>query len=229
MQIEDKVFARQRFIKQLLIDFGFKKVKDNFHLMVPFLNDNFEARLTIDKKGKLTGVVWDLMNDEEYIPLRQRSFQGAYVNQVRSEYENLLKKIAKSCCNEVLFASEQANRLTHLIFEKYYIHPDFPWDDQTYQSAGTFRHKETSKWFGLMMNIKYGALLKNNCENSIDVLNLKVKPVDGEQSIKKQGIFPGYHMNHRHWISIVLDETHSDEDIMALIENSFQLTKGSKK
>ncbi|NWO25690.1 hypothetical protein HW272_08440 [Peptostreptococcaceae bacterium oral taxon 081] len=31
-------------------------------------------------------------------------------------------------------------------------------------------------------------------------------------------------MNHKHWISVVLNETLSDNEVMKLIENSFSLT-----
>ena len=31
-------------------------------------------------------------------------------------------------------------------------------------------------------------------------------------------------MNHKHWISLVLNETLSDNEVMKLIENSFSLT-----
>ncbi|MGP1597592.1 MmcQ/YjbR family DNA-binding protein [Peptoanaerobacter stomatis] len=37
-------------------------------------------------------------------------------------------------------------------------------------------------------------------------------------------MYPGYHMNHKHWISVVLNETLSDNEVMKLIENSFSLT-----
>ena len=40
-----------------------------------------------------------------------------------------------------------------------------------------------------------------------------------------KGIYPAFHMNHKMWISIVLDETISDDKIMKLIQCSFDLTK----
>lgn len=37
-------------------------------------------------------------------------------------------------------------------------------------------------------------------------------------------VLPGFHMNKRHWISVVLDGSMTDEDILALIEDSYELT-----
>ncbi|MBR2522363.1 MAG: MmcQ/YjbR family DNA-binding protein, partial [Coriobacteriales bacterium] len=38
------------------------------------------------------------------------------------------------------------------------------------------------------------------------------------------GIFPAYHMNRKHWITVVLDDTLADEEVARLIETSFELT-----
>ena len=38
------------------------------------------------------------------------------------------------------------------------------------------------------------------------------------------GIYPAYHMNHKYWISIVLNEEIEDERIMHLIDLSFNVT-----
>ena len=37
-------------------------------------------------------------------------------------------------------------------------------------------------------------------------------------------VVPGYHMNKQHWISIILDGSMEREDILQLIQDSFDLT-----
>ena len=37
--------------------------------------------------------------------------------------------------------------------------------------------------------------------------------------------YKAYHMNKKKWISIILDETLSDEDIFKYIDESYQLTQ----
>ncbi|WP_455089335.1 MmcQ/YjbR family DNA-binding protein [Peptoanaerobacter stomatis] len=54
-------------------------------------------------------------------------------------------------------------------------------------------------------------------------LNNQLSGIYGLNLFRK-GIYPGYHMNHKHWISVVLNETLSDNEVMKLIENSFSLT-----
>ena len=41
-------------------------------------------------------------------------------------------------------------------------------------------------------------------------------------------IVPAYHMNKEHWISVILDGTMSDDEIIPLIEDSFLLTMPKK-
>ena len=44
--------------------------------------------------------------------------------------------------------------------------------------------------------------------------------------LKKDGIYPAYHMNKRNWISILLNDTLKDTEIMNRIEESYKLGKG---
>lgn len=75
------------------------------------------------------------------------------------------------------------------------------------------------------MDIKRGLLDKDKSKESVDVINLKIQPEQGAALHQIPGIYPAYHMNHKTWISIVLDESLPDEKIMALIDESYQLTK----
>ena len=56
-------------------------------------------------------------------------------------------------------------------------------------------------------------------------INVKAEPlkVDFWQSAFS-AVLPGYHMNKRHWISIVLDGSMDDADILMLLDDSYHLT-----
>ena len=56
-------------------------------------------------------------------------------------------------------------------------------------------------------------------------MNVKIDEAKRDELHQIKGIYPAYHMNHRMWISIVLDETISDEKVMELVKCSFNLTK----
>lgn len=44
-----------------------------------------------------------------------------------------------------------------------------------------------------------------------------------------ESVIPGYHQNKEHWNSIILDGTIPDNDVMRMIEESYDLTDDKKK
>ena len=59
----------------------------------------------------------------------------------------------------------------------------------------------------------------------VNILNLKCEPeLAAALAAGKRGIFPAYHMNKTHWISVCLNGSVSEEELDSLIELSFELT-----
>lgn len=223
--IEETVFSRKRWIESKMLAYGFHKANKTYILEKPFLDGDFKTVLSVTPKGQVTGKVIDTITQDEYYQLRQETATGPYVNRVRSAYRSLLTDIADSCCSDVLFASSQANRLTQAILDHFQVKPDFPWEHSArYQSYGAFRHRSNRKWFALIMNVTRDVLNKDGNTSLIDILNVKIPPAQGDELRQIPGIYPAYHMNHKTWISVVLDETLADEKIGELINTSYQLT-----
>ncbi|NMK38391.1 hypothetical protein HG933_03150 [Megasphaera elsdenii] len=223
--IKETVFSRKRWIESKMLAYGFHKANKTYILEKPFLDGDFKTVLSVTPKGQVTGKVIDTITQDEYYQLRQETATGPYVNRVRSAYRSLLTDIADSCCSDVLFASSQANRLTQAILDHFQVKPDFPWEHSSrYQSYGAFRHTSNRKWFALIMNVKREVLDRDGNTSLIDILNVKIPPAQGDELRQIPGIYPAYHMNHKTWISVVLDETLPDEKILELIDTSYQLT-----
>jgi len=224
LSIEESYFARKRFIPERMEKFGFVRDGDVLRYETAFMNGDFSVVLTVSPGGAVRGVVTDVMNGEEYAPLRAPGYTGSYVGAVRVAYEELLGRIAGACCEDVLFASDQANRITRLIFEKYGVSPDFPFSDEKYGSSGVFRHKDSGKWFGLIMNIPYSVLPGCPGTGRCDAMNLKSDPDEAAKLCEAGKVYPAYHMNHRQWITVTLDGRLPDGEVMRLIGESFRLT-----
>lgn len=231
MDIETKIFQNKKPNFSKFKTYGLLQNGNCYHFQTDFMNGEFRAIIDIGKDGTVSGSVMDLMNGEEYLPLRICSQNGAYVNSVRIAYENILADIAGNCYEDVFFASDQANRITEQIYGKYGDRPDFPWTNKSDQASGTFRYKENSKWYGLIMNVKKSILDKTADALKVDIINLKINESDGKKLRREAGIYPAYHMNHRLWISVILDEMLPDDRIMELVDESYQLTdrKRTKK
>ena len=122
------------------------------------------------------------------------------------------------------FLSAQANRITKAIHETYRITPDFPWT-KTNASYGVFRHQDTRKWFALIMDLRRRMVDESESSDIVNVINLKIHLEDGEAMRSLSGVYPAYHMNRYHWVSVMLDDSLTDSDVLEMIETSYLLTK----
>lgn len=102
--------------------------------------------------------------------------------------------------------------------------PDFPFEDDFVTTV--LRHADTRKWYALVMQVsrrKFGQA----SDESVDVVNLKM-PVEMFGSFGTgDGVYPAYHMNKLHWVSVLLPDV-TDDVIKFLTNVSFAATQRSK-
>ena len=94
-----------------------------------------------------------------------------------------------------------------------------------YPSFLVFRHKGNRKWFAVIMDIPRKNLGLSG-EGELGVVKLKCDPRLIGSFREEPGIFPGWHMNKAHWLSVALGAGVEDEKIKFLVDMSFELTKG---
>ena len=94
-----------------------------------------------------------------------------------------------------------------------------------YPSFLVFRHSGNKKWFAVIMDIPRKNLGLTG-DGEISVVNLKCDPRLIGSFREEPGIFPGWHMNKAHWLSVSLDGAVDDEKIKFLVDMSYELTKG---
>ena len=218
MYIESEIFKKSKVIINKLVKYGFKKEKDNYVYETLFFNDSFKAIIKVNKDGKVIGSVIDIESNEEYLGLRIEGLSG-FASKVKEEYINILNDIKNNCFEGKYFIFDQSNRITKYIKDKYNNDPEFLWDK--YDDTGVFRNSNSGKWYGIIMNIDISKLDKGSGE--IEVLNVKIDENKIPELIKQKGYYEAYHMNKKYWISIILNDTLSDEDIISLIDESFKL------
>lgn len=227
MQIEEDIFRKTLLDKEKLEPFGFAKTEKGYFYSEDFMDGHFSARITVDDHDDLKCTVWDNDSDEEYYPIHVRNISGTYVDQIREEYERILGRIKENCCRAQHFLYAQSNRIAEEIKNRYGEVPDFPFRKMT--DYGVFRYPGNGKWYGLIMNIPFSRMFAGENDQIIEILNVKIKPEDRTELLRTPGIYDCYHMNRNSWISIVLDNTVSDEDIMDLVEVSRSLIVNAGK
>ena len=112
-----------------------------------------------------------------------------------------------------------------LVFDTYNVRADYPFEEDFV--TGVFRH-ENGKWFALAMNIS-AKKLKKDGEMQIEVVNFKCAPEVIESLVGvENGIYPAYHMNKTHWLTVALSEC-DDNTISWLLGISYDLTRSKIK
>ena len=101
------------------------------------------------------------------------------------------------------------------IQKKYRIEPDFPFRED--MDTAVFRHQDNRRWFALVMDVTASKLGLSK-EARLPVILLR-----------QDGIFPAYHMNKMHWITVLLDGRVEKERVLDLIDASFLASASPKK
>ncbi len=110
--------------------------------------------------------------------------------------------------------------------KKYHTTPEYPWKGDP--DSAVLRHEDNRKWYGLIMYVSRSRLGLPDREPA-DILNVKCDAMLGELLRREPGIFPAYHMNHREWLSILLDGTVPRDKVLDLLDMSYSLTMSKKK
>ena len=103
--------------------------------------------------------------------------------------------------------------------------PDYPFDD--WMESAVLRHADNKKWYAIVLRVsrrKFGF----DSDEVIDVVNLKLPTEMFGSFGAADGVYPAYHMNKFHWISVLLPDA-PDDVVKFLVNASFEVTKSKKK
>jgi predicted DNA-binding protein (MmcQ/YjbR family) len=102
---------------------------------------------------------------------------------------------------------------------------DYPFDED-FETA-VFHHAGNRKWYAIMMRVsrrKFGL----DSDEVVDVVNLKL-PLEMFGSFgAADGVYPAYHMNKLHWISVLLPDA-ADDLVEFLVNASYEATREKKR
>ena len=107
----------------------------------------------------------------------------------------------------------------------YSTSPDYPFEGD-FETA-VLRHADNRKWYALVMKVsrrKFGF----KSDEVIDVVNLKLPTEMFGSFGASDGVYPAYHMNKLHWISVLLPDAPNDV-VQFLVNVSFEATKSKIK
>lgn len=215
----DTVFENRYFIPEKLEEFGFKKEGLDYIYSTPLMDGKFSLTLKTDLEKKPQIIITDETTKEPYT-LAFTKAKGEFVGQIRDEAGKILENIAKETTKSSIFQTGQAHEVVEFIEKTYNEQPEYLWEK--FPEYAIFRKKKDEKWFGLLMKLPAEKLgLKQN--DMIYVMDIKMDPDQIDSVIDHKSYFPAWHMNKKHWISLLLNDSIPDETLFQMITDSYNL------
>ena len=103
--------------------------------------------------------------------------------------------------------------------EQYGTEPEYLWKKDP--DSAVLRHKN-GKWYAIIMAVEKKTLGLEE-DGKINILDVKCDPDLVGMLIQTYGFLPGYHMNKRHWITILLDESVSEAKTLDFLFMIYEL------
>jgi len=204
--------------KEQLNEFGFKEEVEKLIYRKEILDSSFLIEIVyVDSQFLIE--VYDLEFDEIYSLFSVDSAIGETVQNIRESVEEILSPILGLADESGKISSEVIDYCNNKYGENnvnpFKKHPDI-----------LAFVNEKNKWYALLSDVEYNKLNKNtDITTKVKILNVKYPTDRILEIIDNKNIFPAYHMNKKHWISIVLDKNIKFKTIKELIDISYSLVK----
>lgn len=213
-----EIFKSYQFNHEKARAYGFVENEEVWNYSCKILQGDFVMTVSITPDN-VSFQVFDQETGDLYPQVHMESMTGSFVASVREACLEILYQIRKTCFDVQDFIFPQTKRIMTQVQEKYSNQLEYLWEKSP--DTAVLRHEGNKKWYAVLMKISWDKLEKGG-EGQVEAVNLKHDQV--ADLLSKKGIYPAFHMNKRYWISVALDDTLSDEEVLELIEKSWNLT-----
>lgn len=217
----EEIFRRKKVVFEELEAYGFKKIHNTFQYDTDILNDEFHLRISIGKNKVPDTTLTENATGEEYV-LYKTNTAGKYVAAVREAVAAVLQSIADRCYEAAVFKADQSVKLIAYVREKYGDELEYLWEK--FPDNAVWRRKDTEKWYGALLTVSRRKLGIQSDE-IVEIIDLRCEPELLKNIVDNKRYYPGWHMNKRHWYTIILDGSVPLEQICHKIDESYLLAK----
>lgn len=204
--------------------YGFKRAGGNFIITKRLSGCGFLLTVTVNNLGQIFSEVIDDNLNEPYTLHLIDGASGGFVGQVRTDYENALKEIAEQCFDVEIFKNDCTKELIAAVKDFYGDELEFLWEK--FSGNAVWRRKDNKKWYAAVLSVSKRKLGFDSDEIA-EVIDLRIQPEKLEDLIDNKNYFPAYHMNKKHWFTIILDGSVPSDVIFDYLKDSYDLAKKS--
>ena len=97
--------------------------------------------------------------------------------------------------------------------------PEYLWKESP--KSAVLRHPN-GKWYAVLIQVEKSRLGLEG-DTKVDILDVKCDPDMVGLLTQTYGFLPGYHMNKKYWITMLLDGTVSEAKILDFLDMSYDL------
>ncbi len=213
------IFLRKKLSIPKLLQYGFQCEGDRFIFDTEILEGEFVLSLTFDEKGQVDTNLIEKETGETYVVYKTSS-QGAFVGEVRTAISEVLEDIAVKCFEPSIFKETQTLQLIDYISSEYGDALEFLWEKLP--ECAIWRRKDTKKWYATVMTLEKRKLGIPS-DGKVEIIDLRARPERIEELLQREGFYPGWHMNKKHWFTLIMDGSVSNEEVYQLVEQSYAL------
>ena len=210
-----KIKLGQPLSQATLAEWGFENGQARYVLV----EGEFELHMTLSDQ-ELELVVYDLAMEEPYTLFEVVSASGALVTALRQQVDEIINRIL----GQQIQDNPLVERLVDYVATTYGLAPAHPF--KRHPEIIGFKVPTVDKLFGIFLPVDYCRLDKTSMRtHQVLVLNLKGQPDQILERIDNCRYFPAYHMNKKHWFSVLLDAQTDWDQLTSMLAESYRLVK----
>lgn len=210
-----------------MIAFGFEETAQGYAYAAPILNGQFVLNMFV-RDGVLTTSLIEKAFGDEYVLHLVPETQGEFVGKIKAEYRAVLQQFAEACCETDVFQSEQAHAVIEYVRQTYGDALQYLWEK--FPENAVFRRQDTQTWYAALLVVSRKRLGFDSDELT-EIIDFRMRPELAVETVDGEKYFPGYHMNKKTWVTVVLDGSVATEELCRRIDDSYILAgkKQTKK
>ena len=218
------VFKNKSANADKLLAYGFESADGKYVYRMEIVDGQLRLTVTV-ANGELTTEVYDVGSDDVYTLHLVDTAVGAFVGRVRAEVAAVLNDIEQKCYDLDVFREDYTKKILQHALETYGDEPEYLWEDTP--DCAIIRRKDNRKWYVLLMTVLPKRLGISGNE-PIEIVDLRFDADELPNKIDNARYFAGYHMNKKHWITILLDGSVPLDEILRYVDESYKLANGKK-
>ncbi len=203
-----------------LLKFGFNKVNGELIFVQSLVQGQFELTIVVVNEKVFNTRLIEIETGELYTLHLVDGAVGNFVGKIKDEYNEVINQIIQKCCEKDVFKNKITLELIDYINKIYGDELEYLWEK--FPNNAIVRRKDNGKWYAAFLTVPKEKLGFNN-KTVVEIIDLKAN--NAEDIVDNNNIFAGYHMNKKHWITIILDGSVSCRTIKEKIDDSYNLAK----